>query len=152
ELDGPFVLGYRVAESATGLQNYSKIAVPVRLVRAECEALPDEVDGVIGSALLVCQQTGVVQGVWVLRHHVEHAGIQLFRLGQVMLLLQLDRQRAGLVDRQRPRLRRFHHYPTLLPCRSNLKCSPSSSDPSDRCGLYSRSTLANFRLTDSAYG
>ena len=69
-----------------------------------------------------------------------------------MLLLQLNRQRDGLVDRQLPRLRRFHRYPTLLAFRSNLKCSPSSSDPSGRCGLYSRSTLANFRLTDSAYG
>ena len=49
-------------------------------------------------------------------------------------------------------VRRFHHYPTLLAFRSNLKCSPGSSDPSGRCGLYSRSTLANFRLTDSAYG
>jgi hypothetical protein len=68
----------------------------------------------------------------------------------VVLLLQENRQRDGLVDRQRPRLRRFHGYPTLLPCRSNLKCSPSSSDQSGFCALYSRSTLANFRLTDSA--
>src|ERR1700742_2317230 len=152
EFNGAFVLGNRVAESATGLQNDSKIAVPVRLIRAECETLPDEVDGFIGSALLVRQQAAVVKGVRMLRRHVEHACIQLFRLGQVVLLLQQNRQRDGLVDRQRPRLRRFHRYPTLLACRSNLKCNPSSSDPSDRCGLYSRSTLANFRLTDSAYG
>ena len=88
----------------------------------------------------------------MVRRHIEHSGIQLLRLGQVMLLLQLHRQRDGLVDRQLPRLRRFHRYPTLLAFRSNLKCSPGSSDPSCRCGRYSRSTLANFRLTDSAYG
>src|SRR6185369_4458790 len=98
---------------------------------------------------LVRQQAAVVKGVWMVWRHSEHSGIQLLRLGQVMLLLQLHRQRDGLVDRQ---LRRFHRYPTLLAFRSNLKCSPGSSDPSCRCGRYSRSTLANFRLTDSAYG
>ena len=56
-----FVLGDRIAESAVGLQNNPEIAMPVRLIRAEREALPDEVDGFIGSALLVRQQAGVVQ-------------------------------------------------------------------------------------------
>jgi hypothetical protein len=51
--DGAFVLGDRILESAVGLQNNPEIAMPVRLIRAEREALPDEVDGFIGSALLV---------------------------------------------------------------------------------------------------
>jgi hypothetical protein len=85
--------------------------MPVRLIRAEREALPDEVDGFIGPALLVRQQAGVVKSVWVVWRHIEHPGIELFCLGQVLLLLQLNRQRDGLGDRQLPRrwVRRFHH-------------------------------------------
>jgi hypothetical protein len=85
--------------------------MPVRLIRVEREALPDEVDGFIGSALLVRQQAGVVKSVWMVWRHIEHPGIKLLCLGQVMLLLQLNRQRDGLVDRQLPRrwVRRFHH-------------------------------------------
>src|SRR5258705_4851544 len=126
--------------------------MPVRLIRAEREALPDEVDGFIGSAVLVREQAGVVKSVWMVWRHIEHPGIKLLSLGQVVLLLQLNRQRDGLVDRQLPRLRRFHRYPTLLAFRSNLKCRPGSSDPSGRCGVYSRSTWANFRDPDSAEG
>ncbi len=103
DLNGAFVLGDRIPESAVGLQNNPEIAMPVRLIRAEREALPDEVDGVIGSALLVRQQAGVVKSVWMVWRHIEHPGIELLCLGQVMLLLQLDRQRDGLVDRQLPR-------------------------------------------------
>ena len=98
--NGAFVLGDRLLESAVGLKNDPQIAVPVSLIRAEFQALPDEVDGFIGSTLLVRKQAGVVQGVLVLRRHLEHAGVDQFRLGQVMLLLQLDGQRDGLVDRQ----------------------------------------------------
>ena len=85
--------------------------MPVRLIRPEREALPNEVDGFIGSALLVCQQAGVVKSVWMVWRHIEHPGIELCCLGQVMLLLQLNRERDGLVDRQLPRrwVRRFHH-------------------------------------------
>jgi hypothetical protein len=82
------------------LKNDPQIAVPVSLIRAEIQTPPDEVDGLIGSTLLVRKQAGVVQGVLVLRRHLEHAVVDEFRLGQVMLLLQLDGQRDGLVDRQ----------------------------------------------------
>src|SRR5258705_12517357 len=94
--------------------------MPVRLIRAEREALPDEVDRFIGSAVLVRQQAGVVRSVWMVWRHIEHPGIKLLSLAQVVLLLQLNRQRDGPVDRQLPRLRRFrrfrrlHTYPTLL--------------------------------------
>jgi hypothetical protein len=37
------------------LQNDPEIAVPVSLIRAEFKALPDDVDGVIGSTL-ACSQ------------------------------------------------------------------------------------------------
>ena len=63
--NGAFVLGDRILESAVGLQNNPEIAMPVRLIRAEREAVPDEVDGFIGSALLVRQQAGVVKSVWM---------------------------------------------------------------------------------------
>jgi hypothetical protein len=39
--NGAFVLGDCIAESAVGLQNNPEIAMPVRLIRAEREALPD---------------------------------------------------------------------------------------------------------------
>src|ERR1700752_2002735 len=70
--DGTFVLGDRIPESTVGLQNNPEIAVPVRLIRAEREALPDEVDGLIGSALLVRQQAGVVKSRRLMWHHIEH--------------------------------------------------------------------------------
>ena len=101
--NGAFVLGDRIPESAVGLQNNPEIAMPVRLIRAQREALPDEFDGFVGSALLVRQQAGVVQSVWMVWRHIQHPGIELFCLGQVMLLLQLNRQRDGLIDRQLPR-------------------------------------------------
>ena len=111
EFNGAFVLGDRIPESAVGLQNNPEIAMPVGLIRAESEALPDEFDGFIGSALLVRQQAGVVQSVWMVWRHIEHPSIELLCLVHVMLLLQLNRQRDGLVDRQLPRrwVRRFHH-------------------------------------------
>ena len=79
--NGVFILGDRITESATGLQNDAEIAVPVSLVRAQREALPDEVDGFIGSALLVREQPAVVQRVWLPRRDLEHTGVKLLRLG-----------------------------------------------------------------------
>src|SRR3981189_1180498 len=75
ERNGAFVLGDRLLESAIGLQNNPEIAMPVRLIRAEREALPDEVDGFIGSALLVSEQAGVVKSIWMAWRHIEHPGI-----------------------------------------------------------------------------
>jgi hypothetical protein len=46
----------------------------------------------------------------MIARRVEYPSIKLLRLGEVLLLLQLDRKRDGLIDRQLPRcrIRRFH--------------------------------------------
>jgi hypothetical protein len=68
-------------------------------------------DRVVASALLVSQQTGVVQRVRMLWRHLEYPAIQLRRLDEVSLLLQLYAKRDGFIDRQLPRwrIRRCHH-------------------------------------------
>ena len=73
----------------------------------------------------------------MMRSYVEHPRVQLLRLGEVLLLLQLQGNGDGFIDRQLPRwrIRRVHRYQTLLALRSNVKCSPASSEPSVRCFL-----------------
>ncbi len=101
----------RVVEPASRLQNDGEIAVPVGLIRSQGQALLHQRDCFIASALLVSQQTGVVQRVRMMWRHLEYAAIELRRLGEVLLLLQLYGKRDGFIGRQLPRgrIRRCHH-------------------------------------------
>ena len=152
ECDRLLVRRGRLVQLKPILQDDPEIAVPVGPIGLELEASRDQGDGLLALRLLMRENSREVQRVGMVGLRVEDGAVDL-RSGRPLLgLLQHDRDRQRFVEAQRAigarRLRR-PDYPPLLALRSYLKWMPASRDPSAFCGRYSRSTLANARVTVS---
>ena len=89
------------------------------------EASLDQRKGLVVSLLLMREQAGIVQCARVVGRGLEHAAVDLVRRGEFLVLLQQDRDRDRLFERQLARgLRRFqgplgraaHDAAASLPC------------------------------------
>jgi hypothetical protein len=70
------------------------------LIRHERDASLDEREGLLVSPLLVREQAGVVQRPGMIGCHFEHTAINLARRNELLVLLQKDRDRNRLFQRQ----------------------------------------------------
>ncbi len=131
----------RLVQFESIAQDDPEIAVPVGPIGLQLEAAPDQRDGLVAAPLLVGEHARIVHRVRVVRHGLEDSAVHLARRHPLVALLQPDRDRDRFVQADGAVGRRS--YPSLLPLMSYLKWIPASSDPSDFCGLYSRSTFAN---------
>ena len=146
------------------LKDDAQVVVAVRAIGISARLRSIERDRFVAPSLLMRQDAGVVQRGGMIRGRLEHAAIQLLGLDELIVLLKQDRERDRLVERQLARRRSdcsrggAKRSPAsltglglelLVGLDVVLEVIPASSDPSGFCGLYSRSTLANARLTVS---
>ena len=87
-------------QPAVRLQDDAEIAVPVRLLGREREAALDQRNGFVAAPLLVREHAGVVQRTRMIGRGLEDSAVQLVRLGELLVLLQKDRERDRLLERQ----------------------------------------------------
>ncbi len=90
----------RAVKPVTRLEDDAEVAVPVRLIGHEREAPLDEREGFAVPPLLMREHTGVVQRTGMIGRRLEHAAVHLVGLGQLLVLLQKDRERDRLLERQ----------------------------------------------------
>ena len=105
EGDGAAVRVDRAVEPAVRLQHDAEIAVPVRLVGRERDAPRDERQRLVVASLLMREHAGVVECARMVGRNREHAAVQLAGLGEPLVLLQQDRERDRLFERQLTRRR-----------------------------------------------
>jgi hypothetical protein len=79
-----------------------------RLRRLKREASPDQRKGLVVSLLLMREQAGIVQCARMIGRGIKHAAVDFMRRSVFLVLLQQDRDRDRLFERQLARgLRRF---------------------------------------------
>ena len=153
ERNRTFVRRSRLVQLEPILQDDPEIAVPVRPIGLELETSLDQGDGLLALRLLMGEDSREVQRVGMLGRHFEDIAVDLRGGRPLFGLLQDDRDRQRFVEAQRAivaRQLRRPDYPSLLALKSCLKWMLASRDPSAFCGLYSRSTFANDKLTCSS--
>ena len=82
------------------LEDDAEVAVPVRLIGHEREAPLDEREGFAVPPLLMREHAGVVQRTSMIWRRREHSAVNLVGLDQLLVLLQKDRERDRLLERQ----------------------------------------------------
>ena len=90
----------RLAKPCGRLQHDAEIAVPVGFVGLKREASLDQRKGLVVSLLLMREQAGIVQCARVVGRGLEHAAVDLVRRCVFLVLLQQDRDRDRLFERQ----------------------------------------------------
>ena len=108
----------RLIEPAGRLKDDAEVAVAVRAIRHDEEAALDELDRLVMPSLLMGEDAGEVERVGMPRVRLEHAAIHLVRCVELVALLQRDRERDGLVDRELARLVRLATRPCCRRCRT----------------------------------
>jgi hypothetical protein len=78
------------------------------------EALLDERDRLVALPLLVRQDTGKVQHVGMIGYELENPAIDILGLGELLVLVEADRERHRLLEREiAHRCRLLLHMPSL---------------------------------------
>ena len=93
----------RRLQPALRLKDDAAIAAPVRLVGREREAALDQRERFVVAPPLVREHAGVMQRTGVIGRGLEDAAEQLVGLGELLVLLQDDRERDRFLERQRAR-------------------------------------------------
>ena len=103
-------------QPALRLEDDAAVAAPVRLVGREGEAALDQREGFAVAPLLVREQAGVVQRTRMIGRGLEHPAVDGVGLGELLVLLQQDRERHRFLERQltRRRVGRLHELPRQL--------------------------------------
>ena len=94
------VRGDRRLQPVVRLEDDAEVAAPVRLIGREREAALDERERFVVAPLLMREHAGVVQRTGMIGCGLEHAAVQLVGLGELLVLLQEDRERDRLLERQ----------------------------------------------------
>ena len=131
ERDRALVCDDRIVELESILQDDPQIAVPVRSLRFELQAPPDQRDCILASCLLMREDAREVQRARMVGRDIKNAAVDVCGSSPLLALLQREGDRHRLVQaegavvpghRSRPRLcAASPNYPSLLPLRSYLK-------------------------------
>ena len=97
------VRGDRRLQPSVRLEHDAAVAAPVRLVGREREAALDQRERFVVAPLLVREHAGVMQRTGMIGRGLDDAAEQLVGLGELLVLLQDDRERDRFLDRQRTR-------------------------------------------------
>ena len=117
----------RLAKPCGRLQHDAEIAVPVGFVGGKREASLDQRKGLVVSLLLMRKQAGIVQCARVVGRGFEHAAVDLVRRCEFLVLLQQDRDRDRLFERQLARglaASRGRSGAPLMSAPASLPCWP----------------------------
>jgi hypothetical protein len=82
------------------LEDDAEVAVPIRLIGHQREAPLDERERFAVPPLLMREHTRVVQRTRMIGCRLEHSAVYLVGLGPLLVLLQKDRERDRLLERQ----------------------------------------------------
>ena len=87
------------------LEDDAQVAVAIRAVGHESEALLDECDSFVAPTLLMGEHTRIMQRFGMVGGDVENPAIDLLRLSELLVFLQVDGDRNRLLESQFSRWR-----------------------------------------------
>src|SRR5207237_2449529 len=82
------------------LEDEAGIAVPVRLIGHEHEAALDQREGFAVAFLLMREHPGIVQRTRMIGDSLEYSAVDFLSVGELLVLLQKNRERHRLLERQ----------------------------------------------------